>query len=544
MVGLSMVQDQERYPKPAKLRHTDREYIAKIRSKVTDTTRTSPILAFLPTFGEILLMITMASAFLTQEGPSRFLGDGDTGTHLRTGQLILASGSVPTTDQYSFSRTGRPWYAWEWMWDVAFAKINAWGGLTTVALVTLAVLCLTFYWLYRHSLSRSGNPVLAVMVTGLCMIESSNHWLARPHLFTFLFLVFAIWWIEKSRGASPLRLLVLPLLTMVWANVHGGFLILVLILASYSAGALLRALTNEDRTNRKADLLSGATYAATTAGCLLASLANPYGVSLLTHIVTYLQEPTLRARTSEFQLPNLTRIPLMALFSLDLLAILWFAVRKQYEYCLLIGGTAWMALGIVRHISVHSVVCAPFLAEAAIAWAVAGATRLPRWPFGEVLTSLMESGDELKSMRTSWRSFALPAVFALLLISGCILKVSPRFEASFIPQRFPVKAIEFLKTQPGPLSIFSDDETGDYVIYSLFPKAHVFIDGRLDFYGSAIFPEYDQLTLASHGWQRTLDRYRVNALVLEKKLKLTAAVREDSRWSKVHEDDRYVVFRR
>jgi hypothetical protein len=502
------------------------------------------LLAYIPTFGEILLMITMASAFLTPEGPSRLLGDGDTGTHLRTGQMILATGAIPRTDPYSFSRPGQSWYAWEWAWDVIFAKIDAAGGLTAVALVTLAILCITFYWLYRHSLARSDNPVIAVMVTGLCMIESSNHWLARPHAVSFLLLVFAVWWIERNRAAKWKVVLGLPLLTIAWANIHGAFVLLIPILASYSGGAFLRALTSEDRQERRVESIAGLTYAATAILSLLASLVNPYGWSLLNHIFSYLQEPILMQRTSEFRPPNLTRIPLLLLFSLDLLSILWFALHKKYEYCLLIGGTAYMALGIVRHISVHSVICAPFLAEAAIALGRAGAARLPRWPFGELLTSLLESGDDLKLLKTSWRSFVLPGLFGVLLLAGCVTKASSRFEARFIAQRFPLQAIEVLKTERGPLRIFSDDETGDYIIYALYPHARVFIDGRLDFYGPAMLPEYDQLTLASYGWEKTLERYGVNTLLLERKIDLAKAVRADPRWRRIYEDKDYVAFRR
>lgn len=502
------------------------------------------LVAYLPTFGEILLMITMASAFLTPEGPSRLLGDGDTGTHLRTGQMILETGTVPTTDPYSFSRPGQRWYAWEWAWDVAFAKIDAAGGLTAVALATLAILCITFYWLFRHSLARCHNPVIAVIVTGLCMIESSNHWLARPHAVSFLFLVFAIWWIERNRATKWKVVLALPLLTIAWANIHGGFVLLIPILASYSGGAFLRALTSEERTDRRVEAIAGLTYAATAILCLLASLVNPYGGSLLKHIFTYLQEPILMQRTTEFRPPNLTRIPLLLLFSLDLLSILWFALHKRYEYCLLIGGTAYMALGIVRHISVHCVICAPFIAEAAVALGRIGAERLPKWPFGELLASLLESGDDLKGLRTTWKSFALPTLFGALLMTGCATKASSRFEARFLPQRFPLKATEALKSEGGPLRIFSDDETGDYIIYALYPHARVFIDGRLDFYGPAILPEYDQLILASHEWDKTLDRYGVNALLLEKKIDLAKAVRTDHRWRKIYEDQDYVAYRR
>ncbi|MEK7832075.1 MAG: hypothetical protein AAB401_13360, partial [Acidobacteriota bacterium] len=62
----------------------------------------------------------------------RFLLDSDTGWHIRTGELILQTGSAPRHDSFSHTMTGQPWFAWEWMTDVLMAALHGWRGLAGV----------------------------------------------------------------------------------------------------------------------------------------------------------------------------------------------------------------------------------------------------------------------------------------------------------------------------------------------------------------------------------------------------------------------------
>src|SRR5215468_6029452 len=93
---------------------------------------------FLPSLTDFAILMPMAFLFGRMNGVKTLLGDCDTGWHIRTGEWILANGWVPMRDIFSFSKAGAPWYAWEWLSDVLFAKITQFGGLQ--ALVVFAIL--------------------------------------------------------------------------------------------------------------------------------------------------------------------------------------------------------------------------------------------------------------------------------------------------------------------------------------------------------------------------------------------------------------------
>ena len=181
-------------------------------------TRTNPIL--LPSLTDVAFLLPLIFLFAGLDGVHTLLGDGDTGWHVRTGEWILAHGQIPRQDLFSFTRPDAPWFAWEWLWDVAFAWLHLRWGMAAVLMVSVLVLCLTSALLYRLTYRRCGNPLVAIALTGLAAAGSSIHWLARPHLFTMLFLVIFLAILERVREGRTHLLWTLPVLTVPWTNLH------------------------------------------------------------------------------------------------------------------------------------------------------------------------------------------------------------------------------------------------------------------------------------------------------------------------------------
>src|SRR5437764_935634 len=134
----------------------------------------------LPSLTDFAFLMPMAFLFGRMDGVKTLLSDCDTGWHIRTGEWILAHGQVPSQDMFSFSKPGQPWFAWEWLSDVLFAKLFAFGGLQAVVLFTLLLISVTFTALY-FVVRRKSNPVIAILITMVAAAASSIHWLARPH---------------------------------------------------------------------------------------------------------------------------------------------------------------------------------------------------------------------------------------------------------------------------------------------------------------------------------------------------------------------------
>src|SRR5579871_1594008 len=241
-----------------------------------DMQATKPPFAFrlLPSLTDISFLLPILFLFARMGGVKTLLSDCDTGWHIRTGEWIVSNHQVPSHDFFSFTKPGDPWYAWEWLSDVILAWLNSHGGLATVVVASILIIAATFTLLFRLTL-RQANPIVAVLITMLATASSAVHWLARPHLFSLLFLVVFYGALESVRAGRerfhgiPI-LVILPVATILWTNLHGGFFFGILLLMGYGIGELLKLVFCADRKEAAAARLRARRYLLSALACLAA----------------------------------------------------------------------------------------------------------------------------------------------------------------------------------------------------------------------------------------------------------------------------------
>src|SRR5581483_6979343 len=119
------------------------------------------------------------------------LADPDTHWHITVGNWILQHGTVPRVDIYSFTFAGQPWIAKEWLSQVVLAAAYGLGGWGAVVALAAAAVGATFALLLRLLL-RDITPFPAILFTVAAFTLTSMHFLARPHVLAFPFM---LWWV-------------------------------------------------------------------------------------------------------------------------------------------------------------------------------------------------------------------------------------------------------------------------------------------------------------------------------------------------------------
>jgi hypothetical protein len=130
-----------------------------------------------------------------------------------------------------------------------------------------------------------------------------------------------------------------------------------------------------------------------------------------------------------------------------------------------------------------------------------------------------------------------------------LLVFSAALAAGKIPVRFPEKtaskaAIDFLKANPLRGNMFNNDEIGDYVIYWLYPRHKVFIDGRSDMYGPPILKEYSKVAYIEPGWKDVLDKYDIEYIFFYTDTVLVRHLSTDAGWRQIYADNVASIFLR
>jgi len=486
----------------------------------------------LPSLSDALFIMLMVLLFIGGMGWSTLLGDGDTATHIRNGDLMLATQSVPVRDPYSFTVPGTQWYAWEWLADILFAWAHRIAGLQAVVLVSGLVICLSMTLLFRHLIWRGAGLPAALFVTILAAGALRIHFLARPHIFTTLFAVLTFWMLDRDWSRPSRSVWWLVPLAVLWVNLHGGFVVLIVSLGLYTLAALL--LRDGIRAWR---------YGLLAAVCSVATLANPYGWSLHLHIWQYLRSDWLLNFVGEFHSPSFRN---EETFKFEVLLFLGLAIlvplirRRRYQEALLIVFWGHAALTSIRHITIFAIAAAaPIAHQLGLLW--------DHWTLGSARDSIKGALRGLASdlLKPASRTSLWAPAFVLLTVIFGWGQWPVDFPGSIFPTGLVARNASRI-TGPGNenVRLLSSDLWGGYLNYKLYPGRHVFIDGRSDYFGPKILDEYFRLRAASDDWPQLADRYRFAYALLPRDWPLASAMKRSPDWMLRDQDQRGYLFER
>jgi hypothetical protein len=484
-----------------------------------------------PSLTDFFLIAVFIWLFVAgSNGWNVLLADADTGWHVRTGEWILAHGHVPTQDMFSFSKAGAPWFAWEWLSDVLFAWLFHLAGFKALVLFA-AVMVLTFAGLIlRFAIWGGAHPLVAGLAVLLAIGAASLHFLARPHVFTLVFLPASIWLLEADRRKPSSRVWGLVPLTVLWTNLHGGWAILIACLILLVAGSGVEAWLGARGWG------SVWRYGALTAACSGATLLNPYGTQLHRHIWAYLQSDWIRTHIQEFMAPTFRdegELQFELLLVAGILLAGWLLQKRDVTACLWILFLGHSALTSLRHAPLYVSVAAPLIAsEFSLLWS--------RWSKGQPKTSFAVILEQLgKDLLPSFRRITIWPVAALVTLAWLPQVAWP---ADFAVELFPVQLIQRQQAILGSGRLLTTDQWGDYLIFHYSPKLKVFIDGRSDFYGSEFGDDYFHLMQGAWDWDALMHKYRFDVALLPLTWPLGSLLKQDPEWQLVSDDSKALLF--
>lgn len=480
----------------------------------------------LPSIGNLVFVaILFVLIFSIGNG---LLNDGDTGYHIRTGELIARTWRVPHTDPFSYHTPPLQWTAHEWLAELLMALIARAFGLTGLVVFFALLLALAHWLLYRSLRSLSDDLLLCTIVILLACATSATHWLARPHAFSLLLTVV---WCDRLNRFQPgdrSSLLFLPAIMLLWVNLHGGYFVGLLLTAVYFVGSLAEAISApSENSSRKTKSLFGLLIA-----CLAVCTINPQGPKILLFPLHVAADPFVINRVTEFLSPNFHEfLPFKYMFLALIAALALSRSALSLTETMLTVLLSYMALYSVRHVSLFAIVLAPVLMKAA-------AHALDRLPpalfhFYQARSQNLEATDARVEGRL-WPLAALALILALAATGG----ITYRFDDA----RFLVAAVEFLKRESIPGRMFNNDEFGDYIIFAAWPAYRVYIDGRSDMYGEQYGADYLKLAHALPGWKEILKKHGIDWIIFDTVSPLTAALQEQDDWRAIYSDPVATIF--
>jgi len=451
------------------------------------------------------------------------LTDPDFFTHLRTGQLIVETGQVPTTDPFSFTWAGQPWTLHEWLSEVfmylLISTIGVLPSLIVFGLIPGALLAILLYALVRRDVPLRPAALACVLAAWIFVPYVT----IRPQAISWLLMAVLVTFLWSLDAARPRRALWLIPLFVVWANLHGLWVVGLGVVALYVL------FTVAGRTP-----MAGPAWrwvAVGFIGCLFAVMLTPAGPEGVLYPLRYIDAGDWGlANIQEWQSPDFHEPAHWGLLAL-ILTLAAVGLR---------GGTpGWMGaltvLGVAM--SLVSLRNAPLLAMWSLP--VVAMSLAARWPVR--LTPRPVPPSQVRARRVMEAATAVAIV-----VIGAVL-VLPQTPAAHLEEsiasEFPEAAMGIVLRANPDARILAEYGWGGYVIYRGYDHgARVFVDGRNDMYDQSILEDYSAIRAADPGWEDLLASYQVDAMIWPPTVVLTRGLLDGMGWCEAYRDAVQVLY--
>lgn len=488
---------------------------AVLRPRASGPRVARAIFSFPGVLATLLVVITIFTV------RTRF-SDPDMWWHLKAGEIIWKTHSIPRVDVFSFTAAGKPWTAQEWLSQAIIYGVYHFGGYS--GLMVLLCLISSALVLAGYALSAIySDDVKMAFLGGLATWLFATIGLSvRPHMFGYFLLTCELVILHMGRTRNVTWFYALPPLFALWINLHSsfvfGFIVLAVILGCSFLEFECGLLIAEHWSLRARKTLA---IAAGLSG--IALLLNPVGPKLIWYPFDVMfNQPINLGFISEWQQPGfntLRGISLLIVPGLVLAVVLVRCVKLHVQEGLLLGLLVYLGARHERMVFLFGIVCGPILCRV-----LAGA-----W-------------DRYNPERDR----ILPNAVVMVISALAIVLAFPNRQnlGEQVNQANPVKAVEFIEHAGLSGRMLNNYAYGGYLIWAA-PERKVFVDGRADVYEPAgVLADYERFMALAMDPKSFLDKYQVDFCFIARDDAIAQVLPLMPGWRKIYSDQQSVIFAR
>lgn len=468
------------------------------------------------------------------------MSDPDIGWHLKAGAEIVTRGEIPQVDWFTHSYSGFGWIDHEWLTNIALSQLYNLGGPFLLSVVFSGLIVLVFAYLVPKTVG-SPLPFYQNLIIGTLGAGVVTFYVGvRPQLLTLIGVALLLIIFQKLRRNPASRAIYwLPVLFLVWANLHASFPVgLGIFLVLLIFEAVKRQAIEKRGEFWFAENANTLAISAIKKLCwiwplsLAATLVNPYGWRIYIEVYRTLFDHYGTREIQEWLAPDISQTyGIVFAVYLCLWLIVFFFRKAKADLCQFILFLLFllMALMSLRHIPLFVMVTLPFF--------LVGAGQF----FNEFLTPILRN----KAVFIGLAAVAILGVFS----AGDFAQTIKR---SFVPNEIfaaadiPVSAVRELKNLQLEGNMFNEYNWGGYLIWQA-PEYPVFIDGRTAHWkkdGQNLLQEFMEAVNYQEGAKDTLAKYDISFLLLQPGRPLVQALKDDTSWEMVYSDDKGVIMKK
>jgi len=476
----------------------------------------------------LVLFVLLTIAFLLPVTPQ------DYWWYLRLGRDILASAAVPRVDTFTFTQVGAAVDYQSWGAAVLFWLAYRLGGLTLTVLLRGLLLAASYslVWLTARRAGAGRWASNLILLAGV--LASSNNWAMRPQLFAYPLFTLALYLLYRWQAGDRKAVYWLPLLSLLWVNLHGSFVMLVLLVGP----PLIFPLLSEKREGNSGEfhplfvrwLKDRKEIILALAGILLTTLVNPRGLGTWSYIFNSLTAPSSQIFSIEWSPPVNSgwqmNIFFLWLLGSPLLAALSPRKLSSLEWIWFLGFgflALWGERYVIWFVFLMIVLTARLLSDWEKKYLSEKPADLPMLNLTLGLVFLILPLAVLPGLREKWWAHSPPAT-----------------------ENTPIAAAQWLADHPDlPGPLWSEIGFSSYLEFAL-PERPTWIDTRFELFPVEQWQEYREIAFARYNWSDLLDTTGARLLVvsIQAQADLASALRSAPTWCQLYQDNVAVIYQR
>lgn len=450
--------------------------------------------------------------------------DTDYFWHLKVGEWMFDNHKIPVQDIFGWYGTEfkLDWFSHEWLSEVIIYGIYFLFNHLGIEIFVVLSIIILFYLLYKTSKNPFNNILFTSVWFIFMLFEFYKVASPRPHIFSYYLLFITMYILNKYKESNTKLIYTLPLLSIIWVNLHGGSFILVILLPALLIVSSLFNIeiglvkSNTLDKNKIVELLKVVFLS------ILGAMINPKGYRMLLYPIENMKDTLMLSTISEWRCPDLKNSGDIIIFlSIFIVFAILFILNKNrksidlFEF-LIIGAFTYLTLKSIRFMPMFFIVATPYIYKY----------------LDKFIIINFKDIDILKP---------------ILILLCCIVTTSIGFsinkflkepiKSSYLPSS---ESFEIIKNE-NPKRLLNDYTWGGYLIYNNIP---VFIDGRADMYSGHNFDEYVSLYRAKKDTPELINKYNFDYMYLLPEDQLSTYMKEREDYSLIFQDDTAVIFKK
>jgi len=446
----------------------------------------------------------------------------DVSWHILSGDYIVEHGKIPDYNIWSSEDTPDKWFNISWLFDVFISQFSSIFGIESVLLLRCAIAATILTLVFGNCYKRSVSLESAILTTFLVSLIFSLSAPIRPQLITFLMIAIFHHILHKNQSSDtpPNILLSLPLLTIIWANCHGGFLVGFLMIGAYGIDTIM----NKNKKYFRTLLFTGIL-------CVISIFINPVGFGIIEGSLRTISSDA-KSVIGEWQHINIIDNARHFLFILILILVTNIKIKSATIADKLLT-YFWFFLGLsaYRHFPIFAIISAPYLATC-------------------INSFEHEKNENLQKIASNTKNTKFGLLISLIIIAifiplsysvlnkKNIMGINPVFVDNGIKE-----ASQYILDNYPDNKIYNAYSLGGQILYFSNGELKVFVDGRANTaYNDDIIKSFMKLDQGFPGWEKEISKYEFDLIFANADDRIIQLIKLKGGWKQVYSEKNIVIM--